>query len=102
MAEEERLLGILQALATRGAHRHSARCRRLLRHATKCRRCHQQSARFVRGLRSWVGFRQTGMPYARAARAGGDPKYTWRRLTRLALEGVIAFSEAPLRLAADL
>ena len=58
--------------------------------------------RFIRGLRSWVGFRQVGLKYARAARAGGDPKYTWRRLMRLALDGFIAFSDAPLRLASYL
>ncbi|GIW70635.1 MAG: glycosyl transferase [Planctomycetota bacterium] len=56
--------------------------------------------RFLRGLRSWVGFRQVGFPYARAARAGGRSKYTFGKLVRLALDGIFGFSEAPLRWAA--
>jgi dolichol-phosphate mannosyltransferase len=58
--------------------------------------------RFVRGLRSWVGFRQVGCPYARPARAGGRPKYTWPKLIRLALDGICTFSERPLRWATSL
>jgi dolichol-phosphate mannosyltransferase len=55
--------------------------------------------RYVRGLRGWVGFRQTGIPYDRPARAGGEPKYNLRRLLRLAVDGLISFSSAPLRMA---
>lgn len=53
--------------------------------------------RFVRGLRSWVGFRQTGMEYERAARNAGEPKYNFRSLFSLALDGMISFSFIPLR-----
>ena len=56
--------------------------------------------RFVRGLRGWVGFRQTGIPYDRAARAAGEAKYGFRKLFRLALDGLVSFSSLPLRLAA--
>lgn len=56
--------------------------------------------RFVRGLRGWVGFRQTGLPYDRAARAAGEAKYGFRKLFRLALDGLVSFSSLPLRLAA--
>lgn len=52
--------------------------------------------RFVRGLRSWVGFRQTGCVYERAARAAGEPKYSLRALLRLAFDGIFNFSSAPL------
>ena len=55
---------------------------------------------FVRGLRSWSGFRQTGIEYNRAARAAGETKYPFRKLVRLAMDGVFAFSPFPLRLAA--
>jgi glycosyltransferase involved in cell wall biosynthesis len=55
--------------------------------------------RFVRGLRGWVGFRQTGIPYERAARHAGAPKYNFRRLLNLALDGIISFSSLPLRMA---
>ena len=54
---------------------------------------------FVRGLRAWSGFRQTGMEYDRAARAAGEAKYPFRKLLRLAFDGVFAFSPLPLRLA---
>jgi glycosyltransferase involved in cell wall biosynthesis len=55
--------------------------------------------RFVRGLRSWVGLRQTGLPYERQARLSGQPKYTYARLVLLALDGFVSFSHIPLRLA---
>lgn len=54
--------------------------------------------RFVRGLRSWVGFRHVGIEYERAARGGGAPKYTFRALLKLALDGIVSFSFLPLRI----
>lgn len=54
---------------------------------------------FVRGLRAWVGFRQIAVPYERARRAGGDAKYTVRKLVQLGLNGIFSFSTRPLRLA---
>lgn len=58
--------------------------------------------RFVRGLRSWVGFKQVGLVYARDARFAGTSKYTFRKLVGLALDGLISFSYVPLRLASTL
>jgi len=58
-----------------------------------------ERTRFVRGLRTFVGFKQTGLEYARDARAAGRPKYTFRALMRLAIDGLISFSTYPLRLA---
>ncbi|HKQ75024.1 MAG TPA: glycosyltransferase family 2 protein [Blastocatellia bacterium] len=55
--------------------------------------------RYLRGLRSWVGFKQIGVEYERDARHAGDPKYTLRKLVGLALSGYIGFSAAPLRVA---
>lgn len=55
--------------------------------------------RFLRGIRSWVGFRQTGLAYQRQARHSGRPKYTFGRLMILALDGFVSFSHAPLRVA---
>lgn len=55
--------------------------------------------RFVRGMRSYVGFRQTGLAYDRHERAGGRSKYTFRKLLSLAADGIFTFSETPLRLA---
>jgi polyisoprenyl-phosphate glycosyltransferase len=53
--------------------------------------------RFVRGLRTWVGFRQTGMVYERQARYAGEVKYTLPRLMKLALDGIFNFSYRPLQ-----
>jgi dolichol-phosphate mannosyltransferase len=58
--------------------------------------------RFLRGLRSWVGFKQTALHYEREARHAGKTKYTFRKLIRLALDGIFSFSSFPLRLAAYL
>jgi len=56
--------------------------------------------RYLRGLRSWVGFRQTGIAVERAPRAAGKSSYTPAKLLRLAFDGIFAFSMAPLRAAA--
>jgi dolichol-phosphate mannosyltransferase len=58
-----------------------------------------EQARFVRGLRSYVGFRQVGLEYERAARAAGRPKYRIGDLMRLSIDGLVSFSSHPLRLA---
>lgn len=58
-----------------------------------------ERTRFVRGLRSWAGFRQTGVEYERPARLSGKPKFTLRKLFRLAFDGLVSFSDHPLRLA---
>jgi glycosyltransferase involved in cell wall biosynthesis len=55
--------------------------------------------RYLRGLRTWVGFRQTGIDVERSQRAAGTPGYTPLKLVRLALDGIFAFSTAPLRAA---
>ena len=55
--------------------------------------------RFVRGIRSWVGFRQVGLEYDRPGRAAGESRYTWGGLVRLARDGFLSFSYVPLRLA---
>jgi dolichol-phosphate mannosyltransferase len=55
--------------------------------------------RFVRGLRAWTGFKQTGLVYERHARAAGRSKYNFKRLWRLALDGIISFSTVPLAFA---
>ncbi|HEX4349959.1 MAG TPA: glycosyltransferase family 2 protein, partial [Verrucomicrobiae bacterium] len=55
--------------------------------------------RFVRGLRAWSGFRQTGVAYERAARFAGSPKYNFSGLIKLAMDGLFSFSIVPLRVA---
>lgn len=55
--------------------------------------------RYLRGLRAWIGFRQTSVQFERAARFAGDRKYTFRKSFSLALNGLVSFSRVPLRLA---
>ena len=55
--------------------------------------------RFVRGMVAWTGFRQEPVPYRRVARAVGETKYPIRKMVRLAMDGIVSFSLAPLRLA---
>lgn len=57
-----------------------------------------ERGRFVRGLRTFVGFRQTGLAYERDARAAGRPKYTFGKLVALAVDGLVNFSGYPLQL----
>jgi dolichol-phosphate mannosyltransferase len=56
--------------------------------------------RYLRGMRSWVGFRQTGIEVERAERHSGKSKYSVIRLVKLAFDGIFAFSIVPIRAAA--
>ena len=53
--------------------------------------------RFVRGLRSWVGFKQIGLEYTRDKRLAGKSKYNLRKLFKLAFDGIFSFSYIPLQ-----
>ena len=55
--------------------------------------------RFMKGLFSWVGFRQTAVYFKRAPRSAGDTKFNYWRLWNFALEGITSFSHIPLQLA---
>jgi len=55
--------------------------------------------RFTRGMVSWLGFRQIGVPYLRASRHAGESKYPLRKMMRLASDGLTSFSYLPLQLA---
>lgn len=58
--------------------------------------------RFVRGMVSWVGFRQIALPYKRAERFAGTSKYPLRKMIRFATDGILSFSTKPLQLAVGL
>jgi glycosyltransferase involved in cell wall biosynthesis len=60
----------------------------------------QEHHRYLRGMRSWVGFRQAGIPVERAERHSGKSKYSVMRLVKLAFDGIFAFSIVPIRAAA--
>jgi dolichol-phosphate mannosyltransferase len=55
--------------------------------------------RFIRGMTSWVGFRQTGVEYARQERKWGETKYPLRKMIRFALDAITGFSYFPLQVA---
>lgn len=59
----------------------------------------RESTRYLRGMFSWVGFRQTAIPYEYRDRHAGEPKYNFRRMMTLAVNGLVSFSNAPLELA---
>jgi dolichol-phosphate mannosyltransferase len=58
--------------------------------------------RFIRGMVSWIGFRQTKVEYDRAKRFAGESKYPLRKMLKFATDGILSFSDKPLRLAANL
>lgn len=68
--------------------------RRVVRHLCGMREQH----RFLRGMVSWVGFRQAAVPYERAPRLGGETKYPLGKMLRLSFDAITAFSDIPLRL----
>jgi dolichol-phosphate mannosyltransferase len=55
--------------------------------------------RFPRGMSAWVGFKQVGVEYRRAARTAGETKYPFRKMFRLALNAITGFSYFPLQVA---
>jgi len=57
-----------------------------------------EKSRYLRGMRSWVGFKQYGYMYERHARAAGDSKYSLKMLFRLAYNGIFNFSEYPVKI----
>ena len=69
------------------------------RKALNAFRSMREQDRFVRGMFTWVGFRQTAIEFERAERAAGETKWPVGKLVRLAVSGLVSFSDAPLRLA---
>ncbi len=61
-----------------------------------------ERSRFVRGMVSWLGFRQQGLHYRAQPRFSGKSKYSLRKMVNLAIEGVTSFSCVPLRVSAVL
>lgn len=68
------------------------------RRALDAFRAMRERGRYVRGMFGWIGFKQTGVTYVRPGRFAGDTKYPLVKLIRLALDGIISFSNLPLRL----
>ncbi|MCP8970603.1 glycosyltransferase family 2 protein [Ectobacillus ponti] len=62
----------------------------------------REKNRFVRGLVSWVGFRQTAIEYVRDERFAGETKYPLKKMLRFSMDGITSFSYKPLKLASYL
>jgi dolichol-phosphate mannosyltransferase len=62
----------------------------------------RESNRYLRGMFSWLGFEQAGVDYVSPPRASGRSKYSTVRMIRLAVDGIVSFSDRPLRLALNL
>jgi polyisoprenyl-phosphate glycosyltransferase len=69
------------------------------RRALEAFRSMREGNRYVRGMYSWVGFRQVGVPFRRASRHAGTTKFPVKRLIQLATDSVVGFSRVPLKLA---
>lgn len=58
----------------------------------------QEKNPFLRGIRAWVGFKQIGVEYERQARYDGESGYTFKKLMKIALDGIFSFSSLPIRI----
>jgi dolichol-phosphate mannosyltransferase len=61
-----------------------------------------EESRYIRGMRTWIGFNQVGLPYERAERSAGESKYSFKMLFRLAYNGIFNFSEVPIKVITNL
>jgi len=61
----------------------------------------REGHRFVRGLTSWLGYSQTGVPYIRDPRAGGKTNYSLTKMLKFAMDGITSFSSRPLEWASQ-
>ena len=72
------------------------------RRALDAFRSMRETNRYVRGMFSWIGFRQVGVPFRREERYAGETKYPLGKMVKFATDGIVSFSAAPLRLALKL
>ncbi len=57
----------------------------------------RERARFSKGLYAWIGFKSVGVPFEIAERHSGDSKFSYRKLTRFAFDGIVSFTTVPLK-----
>jgi glycosyltransferase involved in cell wall biosynthesis len=69
------------------------------RRALDAFRSMRETNRYVRGMFSWIGFRQVGVPFRREVRFAGVTKYPLAKMVKFATDGIVSFSAAPLRFA---
>jgi len=90
--------GLLYRITPTPIPKNAGDFRLLSRRAADAIKAMPERARFLRGMTSWIGYRQTGVAYRRDARFAGDSKYPPRKLIRLAFDGITSFSTAPIKL----
>jgi len=62
----------------------------------------REENRYIRGLVSWTGFKQVGVPYQRDRRYAGKTKFTLKKMIRFAFDGILSFSDKPMKISAYL
>src|SRR5471030_615454 len=90
---------VLGSLSTVEIPRDAGDFRLIDRKVLEAFRAMPEQDRFVRGMFAWLGFRQTEVAFHRLPRLAGETKYPFIKMLRLAANGVVGFSDAPLRLA---
>jgi dolichol-phosphate mannosyltransferase len=90
---------IFQALSETSLQANAADFRLMDRQAVEVLKSMKERQRFLRGMVGWLGFPEASVPFTAEARAGGETKYTWRKMLRMAGDGIFSFSTKPLRLA---
>ena len=94
----ERFYGIFESFGEIALPHGAGDFRLLDRQAVLALRSMHERARFSKGLYAWIGFKSVGVPYAVAGRASGSTKFSYRKLTRFALDGLMSFSTLPLKI----
>ena len=92
-----RFYDIFQAFGETGLPPGAGDFRLLDRQAMDALRAMGERARFSKGLYAWIGFKSIGVPFEVAERASGTSKFSYRKLTRFALDGLMSFSTLPLK-----
>ena len=90
---------VMDKLSSTPIPRDTGDFRLLSRRAVEALRGIRERHRFMKGLFTWVGFRQVALPYRRDPRHSGTSKFNYWKLWNFALEGITSFSSAPLRIA---
>ncbi len=92
-----RFYKIFQSFGETGLPPGAGDFRLLARPAIEALRAMPERARFSKGLYAWIGFKSIGVPFEVADRAHGSSKFSYRKLTRFALDGLMSFSTLPLK-----
>ena len=93
----QRFYDLFRAFGETGLPEGAGDFRLLDRRAVEALLTMRERARFSKGLYAWVGFKSVGVPFEVAERMHGESKYSYRKLTRFALDGLMSFSTLPLK-----